>query len=81
MVRRNPNGLDLIVAGRRHHNCLAAIHAAGLGKLGWEQGFMTTKGRFVSRQVALDLQLWAGVVSASLDGYMKVIGLFSEDLY
>lgn len=81
LVRRQPNGFDLIVAGRRHGDCLSAINSAGLLKQDWEQGFMTTNGRFVSRLEALDLRLKAGLPSASPDGYRKQHGLFSEDLY
>lgn len=45
-----------------------------------EQGFVTTKGRFVNRSAAYKLQIRAGKQSACKDGYTG-LELYSEDLY
>lgn len=45
-----------------------------------DQGFITSKNRYVGREEGLQLQLKAGITSASEDGYRKS-QLFSEDLY
>ena len=54
---------------------------------GWElfngieqQGFITSKGRYVSREEGRKLQDKAGIKSADKDGY-RGNTLFSEDLY
>lgn len=71
-------------AGKRHHNCLQQITSAGFGGL-WkcnsEQGFMTTHGRFVSREDGRKLQDAAGIPSADPGGYRGTNTLYSEDLY
>lgn len=45
-----------------------------------EQGFITSRNRFVDREEGLRLQLAAGVASISDGGYRGNL-LFSEDLY
>ena len=77
----NVNGL--IVAGRRHDNCLRSMFEYGIPKGDYKQGFMTTAGRFVDRMEALKLFLDAGMVSANPEGLTcgGHFGLFSEDLY
>lgn len=71
----------LLIAGARHHNCLAQMHKAGIAKQSVaEQGFMTTHGRFVDRRSAKVIQEEAGIQSASPDGY-RGSELYSEDLY
>lgn len=47
-----------------------------------EQGFLTTRGRFVDRKEGQRLQLAAGIPSAaSADGGYRGNNLYSEDLY
>lgn len=70
-----------IFAGHRHHDCLGKIHACGLSKMEIdEQGFMTTKGRFVGRTMAFSIQCEADIRSADQGGY-RGTELYSEDLY
>lgn len=47
---------------------------------GMDQGFITSRNRYVSREDGLELQLAAGVPSACPSGY-RAGALFSEDLY
>lgn len=71
-----------IIAGKRHHDCLAAAHRLGVTRRRWEQGFMTTSGLFANREEALNMVLGAGLPSAAPGGYRYALGeLFSEDLY
>jgi hypothetical protein len=80
-------GEDLIVIGRRHHNILSALNYA---KVDWrtpdgsrrEDGFMTNRGRFVTRKEGYYMQIRAEIPSANPDGYRHGLRqLFSEDLY
>ncbi len=72
---------DIIIAGKRHHDCLRGAALAGLRPAtAREQGFMTNHGRFVDRQTAFILIHKEGILSASPDGY-RGRELFSEDLY
>ncbi len=52
-----------------------------LAKLSVEQGFLTTRGRFVARAEARSLQEAAGIPSTCEGGYRKDGWLYSEDLY
>lgn len=70
----------LVVRGHRHHDCLRAAGEMKRIPLGAAQGFITSRGRFVDRREAMQLQLAAGIVSADEGGY-RGDGLFSEDLY
>ena len=45
----------------------------------FEQGFITSRNRFVDREEGLRLQLRAGVPAFGGDGYQDQ--LYSEDLY
>ncbi len=45
-----------------------------------DQGFVTSRNRYVSREEGRKLQDAAGIISASPEGYMPGT-LFSEDLY
>ena len=81
---RLPSGR--IVRGHRHPHCLEA--AGGMSykdttaeqiRLA-EQGFVTSRNRFVDRVEGRRLQEAAGVPSAALGGY-RLDMLFSEDLY
>jgi hypothetical protein len=74
---------DRILRGHRHDDIIR--NAAEMGyKLKEiavaEQGFITSKNRFVSREEGLQLQLKAGIKSKNLGIYDKEM-LFSEDLY
>ena len=66
--------------GKRHGNCLKLIAAKDLDRHGHVQGFMTSLGRFVTREEGRELQDAAGLASADPEGY-RGRTLFSEDLY
>lgn len=78
---RTPAGR--IIRGQRHYDCLrTAMAIPGVmpdDVRTAEQGFVTSRNRFVDRQQGLQLQLAAGIQSAA-DGYRGNL-LFSEDLY
>lgn len=73
----------------RHHDGLRTVrdvvesHQTGAWEQQYrrqhEQGFVTSRNRFVSRAEGLLLQTAAGIPSARVDGYGGK--LFSEDLY
>ncbi len=69
--------LGLTVCGLRHNNCYQIAHliSKDLKNLHHEQGFLTSKNRFVDRKEAASI--------AFLAGQTKIIKkeLFSEDLY
>lgn len=72
-------------AGHRHHHCLSMIHmtfgvACPFARETWVQGFMTTRGRFVTRREAWMMRVREDLPSASPDGY-RGCELYSEDLY
>jgi hypothetical protein len=72
-----------VVRGRRHHNCFQNASEQGHSDESIrrsEQGFVTSRGRFVDRRVGRCIQEMAGVPSAAPEGYRYDI-LFSEDLY
>jgi hypothetical protein len=91
---RLPDGR--IIRGHRHSHCLHAAKnlidwqndpQSGVNGPPWDsatmshdQGFMTSKNRFVNREEGLRLQLAAGIPSACPSGYREAY-LFSEDLY
>ena len=81
---------DKIWRGHRHGHALQAMR----DEMQWEhtqkeitamtkeQGFMTTKNRYVSRSEGFELQKAAGIESVDPTGYREALGeLFSEDLY
>ena len=70
-----------IFRGHRHGDCFVAIFDRHLksGDLAEDQGFITSKNRFVTRKEGLKLQLEAGITSNEPNGYVNE--LFSEDLY
>lgn len=72
-----------IFRGHRHADCFAVMRGIN-PKIEWpndnEQGFITSKNRFVTRQEGRKLQDTAGIPSASVDGYFGNT-LYSEDLY
>ena len=76
-----------VVRGHRHDDCIATVAklvAAGRKVHGHlrqdQQGFLTSHGRFVSREEGARLQNEAGVVSAMTGRPIQSL-LFSEDLY
>lgn len=73
----------LIIRGHRHDDCLRNLHARQLDPaMLIEQGFVTSRNRFVSREDAMRLQKTAGAKSCySQDGELHGDILFSEDLY
>lgn len=71
-----------IVCGRRHHNCfhLSAIidPKRRYLKKEKEQGFLTSRNRFVNRHEAGKIAFDAGQISEPVT---SPLGLFSEDLW
>lgn len=70
---------EIIYVGKRHHNCIAIMIECGLPKpITGEQGFVTDKGDFVSREEALK-------IAAANNQIIKKHGmsseLYSEDIY
>jgi hypothetical protein len=82
---RVPDGT--IFAGKRHHDCISMINYTygteqRFARDRWEQGFMTTKGKFVDRREAYRMMIENDIPSACPSGYRhKLVELFSEDLY
>ena len=76
---RMPDGA--VFRGHRHGDALHAAQAPPKYRdvRPTEQGFVTSRNRYVDRSEALRLQLAAGVPSADSGGYRGE--LFSEDLY
>ena len=77
------SGDGLIVRGHRHCDCyhnfsLRPKYQAGMGI--YEDGFITSRNRFVGREEALKIQILAGKKSNDPNGYRGNI-LYSEDLY
>ncbi len=73
-----------IFRGHRHSDCFQAMQGRHL-KPSYdpeEQGFITSKNRYVGRTEAYDLQRAAEIPSADTEeGYTKGRCLYSEDLY
>jgi len=78
-----------VVCGRRHHNCIqtfAKIVGFPYDEKGLElmrteeQGFLTSKDRFVNRLEALEIAKEANQLKPD-EGVNEHIGLFSENLY
>jgi len=72
-----------IYRGQRHSDCFRAIVDRGIPReevIGEEQGFVTSTGRFVTREEGRILQDKAGINSVDKEGYRGKT-LFSEDLY
>lgn len=70
--------------GHRHGDCMVTIMAANrlIGQRTDDQGFVTSKNRFVTRTEGRKLQDAAGIQSAAIeDGGYRGDTLFSEDLY
>lgn len=90
---RLPDGR--IIRGHRHGDCIRTAEAlvrwqndpeSGVNGPAWhpsmscDQGFVTSRGRYVGREEGLALQQAAGIPSACRSGY-RARELFSEDLY
>lgn len=81
---RLPDGY--IVRGHRHADCINRAFDMPRYKENWEcpfdddQGFITSRNRYVTREEGLALQKAAGIPSADPSGY-RARELFSEDLY
>jgi hypothetical protein len=74
-----------IVRGHRHCHCFATANDIPRlqGRKDWEQGFMTSKNRFVGRKEAYDLFVRSGAVSVdeAVHPMQDRNELYSEDLY
>lgn len=86
---RLPDGR--VFRGQRHGDCIKTARAAvewngGKDDGVWtpdlcnDQGFITSRNRYVDREEGLRLQKAAGVASIDPTGY-RVRELYSEDLY
>ena len=69
---------ERVIRGHRHDDCIQTAIKWKAEYKDSEQGFVTSRNRFVGRKEAMELQKAAGI--ASRDGYRGNI-LFSEDLY
>ena len=74
-----------IIRGQRHGLCIEAINKMPVDvvmefSVLFEQGFVTSYNRFVSRKEGYALQIMAGIESIAEGGYRNQ-ELFSEDLY
>lgn len=66
--------------GHRHADCISLMMENGRSYSGVKnQGFITSKNRFVTREAGLRLQIEAGIESKG--GGYRSDRLFSEDLY
>lgn len=74
------DGQKILMRGQRHHNCIHALADMGAKLLDSPayQGFITSRGRYVTREEGFELQQKAGIQSK--DEY-RGNRLFSEDLY
>lgn len=78
-----------ILRGHRHCDCLAAIKRSRFAPSpkAEDQGFITSKNRYVDRAEGYDLQIKAGIKSVNTEftpaanGYCTIGQLYSEDLY
>jgi hypothetical protein len=87
---RLPDGR--VIRGHRHGDCIrTAVELVNWNggvdpgdhwdpSMCTDQGFITSKNRYVGREEGLELQLAAGIPSACARGY-STGKLFSEDLY
>jgi len=73
-----------IIRGHRHSDCFNSMRSRGLenSMIQGNQGFITSRNRYVDRKEGLRLQKEAGIESAdSHRGNKYSSELFSEDLY
>ena len=69
-------GKPLIYCGHRHNNIL--WQGTHVSRNPYHQGFLTSKGRFVDREVAGQIAIAAGQIK---ELQYSTTDLFSEDLY
>ena len=69
-----------VIRGNRHNNCLLVMQHEGIDHRNRIDGFITSHNRFVDRELGFKIQKFAGIPSASPDGYHGK-ELYSEDLY
>lgn len=62
----------------RHHHVLRKLHEAGISVHHGEQGFLTSDGKFVDRQLAKSIAIGADQL---LPNTPKTGDLFSEDVW
>lgn len=79
------NDLDLIEIGYRHHD-IRNRFGDEISCSPKDQGFYTSKGRFVSREEAMEIAFNCGQIkfnayTETIDGEIVWRPLFSEDLY
>jgi hypothetical protein len=72
---------DIVICGVRHFDMIMrdAIVRANLQGFEWEQGFITTKHRFLNRREALSMVEQNGQLTQ--ERRAKLPELYSEDLY
>ena len=74
----------IVIRGHRHADCIYTAQREGFDlkkDLAFaDQGFVTSRNRYVTREEGRKLQDSAGIPSADPEGY-KHGTLFSEDLY
>lgn len=66
-----------VICGRRHHNCFTTKSIFNTPFINSEQGFLTSKDRFVDREEARKIAIDCGQITET----MHSTKLFSEDLY
>lgn len=71
------------IRGHRHADAIWTIKRMGAKPSSSPnaQGFITSRNRFVNRQLGYILQKKAGIESAAPEGYDPSEELYSEDLY
>lgn len=69
-----------IIRGHRHGDAIMTASRMKISLEGHKQGFVTSRNRYVSRELGRKLQEKAGIPSADSEGYRGAT-LFSEDLY
>jgi len=72
-----------IIRGHRHRDCRDGIIRRGKkpSKRWEDEGFITSTGRFVTREQGMKLMADADWISKNPEGYQSCGWLFSEDLY
>lgn len=75
---KTKNGL--IIRGHRHADAIMTANRMKLDLTEYQQGFITSNNRYVSREEGRILQDKAGIKSVDPEGYHGTT-LFSEDLY
>ncbi len=74
---------DVIVRGHRHCDCITTAQRMRIDTkhVSGDEGFMTSKNRFVGRKEAFEIQKLAGIKSVDQYGGSSTEELYSEDLY